>query len=134
MGRITTEDDTESHQESSLIELNAFSQFSHTNLTQEEIVALMGRRTLGFYKTEDEGEERWNMNPYIFNNEYFQELLTEDSKYIKLDDDKSLIEDIEARAHVEKFAEDEEYFFSVFSRAFSKLSEIGQEENLLSEI
>ena len=94
----------------------------------------MGRRTLGFLPTEDEYKGRWAMNPYVFDNNYFQELLRDDSEYIKLDDDLSLLNDPELRQYVEEFAQDESKFFEVFGTAFSKLSEMGQEDKLLSEI
>ena len=109
-------------------------QFAGTGLSDDEIVALMGRRTLGFLPPEDEYQGRWCQNPYVFDNTYYQELLTEKTRYIKLDDDKSLLTDKSFRKYVEIFAEDNSLFFDTFARAFSKVSEFGQEQKLLSEV
>ena len=103
-------------------------------LTPREIVALMGRRTLGFLPPEDEYQGRWSMNPYVFDNTYYKELLDENSPYLKLEDDKDLINDPEYREHVEEFAQDQEAFFEAFANAFSKYSERGFEDRLLSEV
>ena len=113
---------------------SAVSQFVGTELSTEEIVALMGRRTLGFLPPEDEYHGKWVQNPYVFDNTYFQELLNEKSRYIKLDDDRSLLEDPKLKKLVEMFAEDEELFFHTFARAFAKVSEFGQVDNLMSEV
>ena len=110
------------------------SQFAGTGLSDDEIVALMGRRTLGFLPPEDEYQGKWVQNPYVFDNTYFQELLNENSRYIKLDDDRSLLEDESFRRYVEEFAEDSELFNETFGRAFAKVSEFGQEDKLLSEV
>ena len=109
-------------------------QFAPSQLADDEIVALMGRRTLGFLPPEDEYHGKWVQNPYVFDNTYFQELLDEKSRYIKLDDDKSLLDDNNLRRHVEAFAEDQELFFEAFGRAFAKVSEFGQESKLMSEV
>ena len=74
------------------------------------------------------------MNPYVFDNTYFQELLNDNSPYLKQGDDLSLLSDPELRKIVEEFAEDEESFFEAFGIAFAKVSELGQEENMLSEV
>mmetsp|Transcript_31625 Transcript_31625/g.31091 ORF Transcript_31625/g.31091 Transcript_31625/m.31091 type:complete len:135 (+) Transcript_31625:325-729(+) len=110
------------------------SQFTASELSDDEIVALMGRRTLGFLPPEDEYHGKWVQNPYVFDNTYFKELLNEKSRYIKLDDDRSLLDDPDFKRYVEVFAEDEEIFFQTFARAFNKVSEFGQEDKLLSEI
>mmetsp|Transcript_11719 Transcript_11719/g.13264 ORF Transcript_11719/g.13264 Transcript_11719/m.13264 type:complete len:135 (+) Transcript_11719:334-738(+) len=112
----------------------AKSQFVTTQLSDDEIVALMGRRTIGFLPPEDEYHGKWVQNPYVFDNTYFQELLNEESRYIKLDDDRSLLEDPILKRHVEEFAENEQLFFKTFASAFAKVSEFGQEDKLLSEI
>jgi len=45
----------------------------------EEFVALMGHHTLGFVGLEKKGfHTRWCMNPYVFDNSYFKELLLRD--------------------------------------------------------
>ena len=48
MGREDVEEIPESHS-SALSQNTAYEQFAETGLTKREIVALMGRRTLGFY-------------------------------------------------------------------------------------
>ena len=53
---------------------------------------------------------------------------------MKLEDDLSLLHDTEMRNYVEEFAQDEKAFFVAFAQAFSKLSEKGQEDWLMSEI
>ena len=134
MGREDAE--SEDHEDAALMDPKnpAKNQFLSSELSDEEIVALMGRRTLGFLPPEDEYHGKWVQNPYVFDNTYFQELLNEKSRYIKLDDDRSLLDDPNLRKHVESFAEDEELFFKTFARAFAKVSEFGQEDKLLSEI
>ena len=117
MGRETNENENDVSSESVLVSQNAADQFSHTNLTIEERVALMGRRTLGFAKNEQEDEERWCLNPYVFDNTYFQELIRE-KKYVRLADDENLVSNSETREFVEKFADDNEHFFTVFATAF----------------
>ena len=134
MGREDTEH--EDHEDAALMDPTnpARNQFLPSGLKDNEIVALMGRRTLGFLPPEDEYHGKWVQNPYVFDNTYFQELLNEKSRYIKLDDDRSLLDDPKLRKYVESFAEDEELFFLTFARAFAKVSEFGQEDKLLSEI
>ncbi len=134
MGREDT--DKEEQEDAALMDPtnSVRAQFTAPELTEDEIVALMGRRTLGFLPPEDEYHGKWVQNPYVFDNTYFQELLNEKSRYIKLDDDRSLLEDSSFKRYVEVFAEDEDLFFQTFARAFGKVSEFGQEDKLQSEI
>ena len=134
MGRVDAKEPVE--EDEGLLDTTsaAKSQFASTGLSDEEIVALMGRRTLGFLPPEDEYQGKWVQNPYVFDNTYFQELLNEKSRYIKLDDDRSLLKDPNLKQHVEAFADDQELFFQTFARAFQKVSEFGQEDKLLSEV
>jgi catalase (peroxidase I) len=134
MGRVDAKEAVE--EDDALLDTTsaAKSQFAATGLSDEEIVALMGRRTLGFLPPEDEYQGKWVQNPYVFDNTYFQELLNEKSRYIKLDDDRSLLQDPNLKQHVEAFADDQELFFQTFARAFQKVSEFGQEDRLLSEV
>lgn len=47
------------------------------------------------------------MNPYVFDNTYFKELMMgERSKYFKTDADRAMMSDSEKRAWVEKYAAD----------------------------
>ena len=65
------------------------------------------------------------MNPYVFDNTYFQELLNDQSEYLKLEDDLSILADPELRKYVEEFAEDQDSFFEAFGIEFAKVSELG---------
>ena len=95
----------------------------------------MGSFTLGFNGVEKKGPHtRWCMNPYVFDNTYFQEVLLRDqSKYFKSEADLKLVQNAALRTWVEAYAQDEELFFRNFAKAFVKVSETGQEANLLSE-
>lgn len=98
-------------------------------MNDEEIVALFGHRTLGFLSNKGEHEEeRWSRNPYIFDNNYFVELLDANSPYIKTESDKALINDESFRKYVELFSQDQQAFFERFARTFEKISEINQKD------
>jgi L-ascorbate peroxidase len=109
--------------------------FGMMGLSAAEYVALMGSYTLGFHSDDNTGKlGRWTMNPYVFDNSYFQEvLLAHDSIYLKTEADLKLLQDAETRNWVEHYAEDQNLFFENYARAHVKVSERGQEENLLSE-
>lgn len=98
-------------------------------------MAMMGSYTIGFANDNDKSKEnRWTMNPYVFDNTYFKEvLLAERSKYLKTQADLSLLEDAETLEWVQKFAEDEKLFFELYAEAHVKLSELGQEQHVRSE-
>ncbi len=66
---------------------------AQSDLSPEEFVALMGSFTIGFSGEEKKGPNtRWCMNPYVFDNTYFQELLLKDqSKYFKTEADLKLV-------------------------------------------
>lgn len=104
-------------------------------LSPEEYVALMGSYTLGFANDENKTRNgRWCMNPYVFDNTYFQEvLLGSDSKYLKTQADLKLLHDPTLREWVERYAQDQTLFFQNYAKAHVKVSEMGQEKNLLSE-
>jgi catalase (peroxidase I) len=94
--------------------------------SNNEIVALFGNRTLGFLKNKDfDKEQRWSRNPYVFDNNYYQELLDNTSPYLKMSSDLALINDHHFIKWVEVFANDQELFFEHFSGAYRKMSEIG---------
>ena len=111
------------------------SKFDLMGLTPAEYVALMGSYTLGFVDDDNKGKKgRWTMNPYVFDNTYFKEvLLGYNSKYLKTPADLKLLDDPSLKEWVEKYAEDETLFFENYAKAHVKVSEKGQEENLLSE-
>ena len=82
--------------------------FGTLGLSPEEYVALMGSYTLGFANEENKGKSgRWTMNPYVFDNTYFQEvLLGHESRYLKTEADLKLLHDPTLKEWVEKYAED----------------------------
>ena len=61
-------------------------------------------------------------------------LLGEHSKYFKLPQELELLRDQETRTLVEQYAQDQNLFFDHYARAHVKMSELGQEEHLLSEL
>ncbi|XP_030522061.1 L-ascorbate peroxidase 2, cytosolic-like [Rhodamnia argentea] len=101
--------------------------FGQMGLSDKDIVALSGGHTLGRCHKERSGfEGAWTTNPLIFDNSYFKELLSGDKEgLIKLPSDKALIEDPVFRPLVEKYAADEDAFFSDYAEAHLKLSELG---------
>ena len=111
------------------------SKFDMMGLDEAEFVALMGSYTLGFGSDDNKGKKgRWTMNPYVFDNTYFQEvLLGSNSKYLKTEADLKLLQNADLKVWVEKYAEDQNLFFENYAKAHVKVSERGQEENLLSE-
>lgn len=126
----TVEHETEAHYGSMIV-----SGLSKQGLTPEEFVAIMGSFTLGFNGEAKKGlQSRWTMNPYVFDNSYFQELLLgEKSKHFQSEADLRLVQTPELRAWVEKYAGDQELFFTNYARAHVKLSEQTHEATLLSE-
>lgn len=105
-------------------------------LTDAEFVALMGFRTLGFIGEEKKGPHtRWTKNPFVFDNDYYKELLKGDqSKHCKVDSDWRLVQEPKLKEWVEKYAEDETLFFMNYARAHVKVSQIGCEGALMSEV
>lgn len=109
--------------------------FDMMGLDPEEYVAIMGSQTLGFASDDNQAKTgRWTMNPYVFDNSYFKEVLVgRDSIYLKTDADMRLLNDSELRKWVEAYAQDEKLFFENYARAHVKISERGHEEYLMSE-
>jgi L-ascorbate peroxidase len=120
----------DSHENSVMV-----SKFDMMGLDADEYVALMGSYTLGFVNDDNKGKKgRWCMNPYVFDNTYFQEvLLGQDSRYLKTEADLKLLHTPELKHWVEAYAQDENLFFENYAKAHVKVSERGQEENLMSE-
>ena len=95
----------------------SISRLDGMELTPQEHVVLMGSYTLGFKNMTDKSKQgRWTMNPYVFDNTYFQEqLLGDKSKYLKTEADLELIANPEFKKWVEVYAEDEERFFEDYA-------------------
>ncbi|XP_031113803.1 L-ascorbate peroxidase, cytosolic-like [Ipomoea triloba] len=96
-------------------------------LSDKDIVALSGGHTLGRCHKERSGfEGPWTRNPLIFDNSYFKELLSgEKEGLLQLPSDKALLSDPVFRPLVDKYAADEDAFFSDYAEAHMKLSELG---------
>lgn len=102
--------------------------------TKREVVAINGSHTLGFMRLNANRIERWTQNPHVFDNDYYKELLLgPKSKFIKLNSEEMLMADPEMKEIVEEYAQDQNLFFHDYAKAHVKMSEFGQEENLLSE-
>ena len=77
---------------------------------------------------------RWVMNPYVFDNTYFKELLLKDqSKYYKTEADMKLLQNVQLKNWVSAYADDQDLFFRNYAKAHVKVSELGWEGKLLSE-
>jgi len=95
----------------------------------------MGSFTIGFRGVEKKGAQtRWCQNPYVFDNTYFQEVLLRDqSRYFKTEADLKLVQSPQLKTWVEAYAQDQNFFFTNFAKAFVKVSELGHEKSLMSE-
>jgi len=117
--------------------------FYRMGLNDEEIVALVGGgHAIGRCHTNRSGfSGPWTNSPTVFTNDFFVQLLEnkwtekkwdgpkqyEDpsQQLMMLPTDLELRDDPEFRKYSEKFAEDEDYFFDVFAKAFEKLTTLG---------
>ena len=57
-----------------------------------------------------------------------------DSLYLKTEADLNLVRDPQLKEWVEAYAQDQNLFFDNYARAHVKVSEMGHEENLMSEM
>ncbi|EMR10767.1 hypothetical protein PNEG_00915 [Pneumocystis murina B123] len=116
--------------------------FYRMGFNDQEIVALSGAHALGQCHPDRSGYTgHWTFSPTVFTNDYYKMLLNEKWDYKKWDGPKqfedktkslmmlptdiSLIKDKEFKKYVELYAKDEKKFFEDFSKAFSKLLELG---------
>ncbi|EKX51986.1 hypothetical protein GUITHDRAFT_65752 [Guillardia theta CCMP2712] len=120
--------------------------FGLMGLSDQEIVVLMGAHTLGRARPSRSGEgaaatcytrdgpgrckggSSWTQEWLKFDNSYFKNLLLTppaDSQLLRLSTDSALAEDPVFREWVEKYAEDQELFFSDYARTHRKMSELG---------
>lgn len=102
--------------------------FYRMGLNDAEITALSGAHTLGRAHMERSGfDGPWTPVPIVFDNSYFVEILKEDPdpKLLRLTSDMALLDDPKTRALCEKYAADQDAFFSDYVVAHKKLSELG---------
>jgi cytochrome c peroxidase len=138
VGRVDIEDDHYAadstnlpHPDMDVVEIR--SKYQALGFDDNLIVALFGYRTLGFLCNKDSNkEERWTRNPWVFDNNYFEEILDRNSPYVKTPSDLALIKDDQFRQWVESYAKNEKLFFDHFALAYQKMSELGT-KNLLEE-
>ena len=115
--------------------------FYRMGFNDQEIVALSGAHTVGSCHKERSGfQGAWTTNPYVFDNQYFQNLLKyswtlHDGQYksnglIMLPTDMALIKDEGFKPYVEKYAKYQLIFFKDFEQAFHKLMMNGHPSKL----
>jgi len=117
--------------------------FYRMGLNDQEIVALLGAHALGRCHTDRSGYTGpWTRAPTTFSNEYFR--LLSEVKWVKknwkgpmqyenadggdlmmLPTDLAIIEDPDFKKWVDVYAKDEKRFFTDFSKAYQKLTELG---------
>ena len=107
MGRedVHGEADVVHHEPETFYNSLNISRLARMNLPAEDFVALVGgTQTLGFKGELKKGHQsRWTMNPYVFDNTYFQQLLLgHDSKYFSTEHDHKLVH--QHRKWVEAYA------------------------------
>ena len=119
--------------------------FGRMKFSDGEIVALSGAHTVGSTHVDRSGYSgTWTTNPLTFDNGFYKVLLSNqwmptpgkggctifkpvdnmESHISMLPSDIALLEDPKMKIWVEKYAKDEELFFSDFTSAFVKLQEL----------
>lgn len=109
--------------------------YHRMGLSDYDIVALNGVHTLGQSHSDRSGiSGRWTMNPYLFDNTYYKEVLNPNSKYLKTNMETGMVSDPKMKEQMEMYAQDQEKFFEDYAVAHQKMSEWGQEANIKYEI
>merc|ERR1711937_1115719 len=76
-------------------------------------------------------KSRWCMNPYVFDNTYFKEVMMgNSSKYYRTQHEDALLSNEEHKKWVEQYAADENLFFTNYAKAHVALSEANHDELL----
>ncbi|KAL9612831.1 MAG: hypothetical protein Q9167_002614 [Letrouitia subvulpina] len=117
--------------------------FGRMGFDDREIVALSGAHALGRCHTDRSGfEGPWTFSPTVVSNDYFRLLMDEKWKFrqwdgpkqyqdatskslMMLPTDMALIKDKAFKKHVERYAKDDQVFFSEFRDVLVKLFELG---------
>lgn len=102
--------------------------FHRMGLTDKDITVLSGAHTLGAAHEDRSGlKGPWTVEPTEFDNSYFVEILKEDPnpKLLRLASDLALLDEPETKELCEKYAEDQDAFFSDYIQSAVKLSELG---------
>lgn len=116
--------------------------FYRMGFNDQEIVALVGAHALGRCHTDRSGfSGPWTKSPTMFSNDFFRELFDQkwtpkkwngplqyedaSGELMMLPTDLAILQDPEFRKWAEIYAKDEDRFFNDFSKAFSKLLELG---------
>ena len=117
--------------------------FGRMGFDDREIVALSGAHALGRCHTDRSGYEGpWSFSPTVMSNDYYRLLLGEKWNFRKwngpkqyedvgtkslmmLPTDMALVQDKEFKKHVERYAKDDQAFFSEFRDVVMKLFELG---------
>uniref|UniRef100_A0A7S1T791 Plant heme peroxidase family profile domain-containing protein n=1 Tax=Compsopogon caeruleus TaxID=31354 RepID=A0A7S1T791_9RHOD len=103
--------------------------FYRMGFTDKDIVVLSGAHCLGRAHKDRSGfEGPWTQEPLVFDNSYFKEILKEnpDPALLRLASDMALLDEADTKALVQAYAEDQDLFFSDYTIAHQKLSELGQ--------
>ncbi|KAL8709087.1 MAG: hypothetical protein Q9220_006108 [cf. Caloplaca sp. 1 TL-2023] len=117
--------------------------FGRMGFDDREIVALSGAHALGRCHTDRSGfDGPWSFSPTVVSNDYFRLLLGEKWNFRKWDGPKqyqdlaskslmmlptdiALVKDKEFKKHVERYAKDDQAFFTEFRDVIVKLLELG---------
>lgn len=108
--------------------------YHRQGFTDREIVALNGCHTIGFAHEDRSGiKGRWTMNPYVFDNTYYKEVLNPNSKYLKTNMELGMLGDPAMKEQMEEYAQDQNKWFTDYAAVHKKMSELGC-KNLHHEI
>ena len=108
---------------------NYISRLGSLGLSTEEIVAVSNIESFGVHQ--DPNHSRWSSHPK-FDNYFYKSLVTQSGNDHPLHD--ALMNNVEAKEQVERFAENREEFNEVFKTGFVKLCDLGSNGDELLNI